>query len=161
MLSWLALLARSSASKDVEILVLRHEVMVLRRGDPKPRLNWTDRAVLAALARMSPPISPELTALILRLGRESPRMNASAERWVKTVRTECTDRMLIAGERHLRTVLDAYLEHYNQGRSHQGHGLELRAPDDDPNVIAFPTPSDRIRRRAVLGGLINEYEAAA
>ena len=54
LLSWLALLARSSASKDVGILVLRHEVMVLRRGNPKPGLTWTDRAVFAALARMLP-----------------------------------------------------------------------------------------------------------
>jgi hypothetical protein len=52
--SWLALLARSSASKDAEILALHHEVAVLRRGNPKPRLDWTDRAVLAALARMLP-----------------------------------------------------------------------------------------------------------
>jgi putative transposase len=53
-LSWLALLARSPASKDAEILVLRQEVAVLRRVNPKPRLEWTDRAVLAALPRMLP-----------------------------------------------------------------------------------------------------------
>ncbi len=53
-LSWLALLARSSASKNAEILVLRQEVAVLRRVNPKPRLERTDRAVLAALSRMLP-----------------------------------------------------------------------------------------------------------
>lgn len=53
-LSWLALLARSSSSKDVEILTLRHEVAVLRRTNPRPRMSWTDRAVLAALTRIMP-----------------------------------------------------------------------------------------------------------
>jgi hypothetical protein len=52
--SWLALLARSSASKDVELLALRHEVAVLRRANLKPKLSWRDRAVLAALTRLLP-----------------------------------------------------------------------------------------------------------
>jgi len=54
LLSWLALLARSSASKNAEILVPRHEVSALRRGNPRPRIGWADRAVLAALARILP-----------------------------------------------------------------------------------------------------------
>ena len=89
------------------------------------------------------------------------RDNAIAERFVRTVRTECTDRMLIAGERHLRTVLGQYVDHYNAGRSHQGDGLDLRVPEDDPNVMPFPTPANQIRRETVLGGLTNEYQAAA
>ena len=54
LLSWLALLARSDATKDVEILVLRHEVAVLRRRHPRPTMNWVDRAVLSALSRLLP-----------------------------------------------------------------------------------------------------------
>jgi putative transposase len=53
-LGWLWLLGRPSASKNVELLVLRHEIAVLRRANPKPRLDWADRAVLAALIRLLP-----------------------------------------------------------------------------------------------------------
>jgi putative transposase len=52
LVGWLALLACSEASKDAELLVLRQEVAVLRRRNPKPRMDWADRAILAALARM-------------------------------------------------------------------------------------------------------------
>jgi hypothetical protein len=51
---WLVLLSRSAASKNIELLVLRHEVAVLRRTKPKPQLDWADRAVLAALIRLLP-----------------------------------------------------------------------------------------------------------
>jgi putative transposase len=51
---WMALLARSSASKDAELLVLRQEVAVLRRQNPRPKLDWADRAMLAALTRLLP-----------------------------------------------------------------------------------------------------------
>ena len=62
---------------------------------------------------------------------------------------------------YLHTVLTEYLAHYNTGRSHQGHDMSLRAPDDSPNIIPSPALADRIRRKPVLGGLINEYEATA
>ena len=57
---WLVLLGRSSASKDAELVVLRHEVAVLRRTHPRPRLDWADRAVLAALILWVPKSSSTL-----------------------------------------------------------------------------------------------------
>jgi hypothetical protein len=92
---------------------------------------------------------------------QAPRRNAIAERFVRTARAECTDRMLISDERHAHVIMAEYIKHYNNGRSHQGHGLDLRAPDDAPNVIPFPAPPHQIRRRQLLGGLINEHQPAA
>ena len=85
-----------------------------------------------------------------------PRANAYAERFVRTVRAEVTDRMLIFGERHLRAVLTEHLAHYN-GRRHPSGDLQPPRPD---HPIADLTV-ERIRRRGVLGGLISEYERAA
>ena len=92
---------------------------------------------------------------------QAPRMNAIAERFVRTARAECTDRMLIGSEQHARVILAQYINHYNTGRSHQGHGRDQRAPNDAPDVIPFPAPPHQIRRRQLLGGLINEYQPAA
>jgi hypothetical protein len=73
---------------------------------------------------------------------------------------ELEDRMLIVGEQHLRAILSEYIGHYNTGRSHQGDGMGLRAPDD-PGVIAFRVPPTQIQRRTRLAGLINEDRQAA
>lgn len=94
---------------------------------------------------------------VLRSAPQCPRMNAFAERWVRTARAECTDRMLLLGPRHLERVLDKYVEHYNTHRAHRA--LDLRAPADASNVIPFPAA--QVARHPVLGGLINEYEPAA
>ena len=340
---WLVLLGRSAASKDAELLLLRHEVAVLRRAHPRPRLDWADRAILAALTRLlprrlrvhrlvtpgtvlrwhrrlvtrkwtypnrtgRPPVSAEITALIERLATEnngwgykriqgellklghrvsastirrvlkalkippapkrrtdttwrnflraqaatmlaadffhvdcavtlqrlycffvievgsryvhilgvtanpdgpwttqqirnllmdlgdraadfrflvrdragqftasfdallasagieavripprSPRANAYAERFVLTARTEVTDRMLIFGQRHLRTILAQYEAHYNGRRPHRSR--QLRPPRPDRPVADLS--QEQIKCRPVLGGLINEYERAA
>jgi putative transposase len=340
---WLVLLGRSSASKNAELLVPRHEVAVLRRTKPRPRLDWADRAVLAALVRHlprrlrahrlvtpgtvfrwhrrlvrkkwtypnrtgRPPVSTEIAALIERLATEnaswgyqriqgellkmghrasastirrvlkalrippapklrtdttwrqflhsqaatmlatdffhvdcavtlrrlyclfvmevgsryvdilgvaanpdgpwttqqirnllmdlgdraagfrflvrdragqftasfdailasagiqavkvpprSPRANAYAERFVLAARTEVTDRMLIFGERHLRSVLAQYARHYNGRRPHRSRGLRPPRPDHP----AADLSQQRIKRRAILGGLIHEYQRAA
>ena len=88
---------------------------------------------------------------VVKIPPRCPRANCFAERFVLTVRTEVTDRMLIFGERHLRGVLAQYSLHYNRRRPHRS--LELRPPRPDATV---PEPiRGRIRRRPILGGLIN------
>jgi transposase InsO family protein len=340
---WLVLLGRSSASKDAELLVLRHEVAVLRRTHPRPRLDWADRAVLAALIRLlppklrmhrlvtpgtvlrwhrrlaarkwtcphragRPPVSADIAVLTERLATEnhgwgyqriqgellklgyrvsastirrvlralkippapqrqtgttwrqflhtqaatmlatdffhvdcavtlqrlyclfvmetgtryvhilgvtanpdgpwttqqirnlltdvgdraagfrflirdragqfttafdavladagievakipprSPRANAHAERWVRTVRAEVTDRMLIFGQRHLRMILAEYETHSNGRRPHRSRQLRPPRPGNPPADLS----KKRIQRRPLLGGLISEYERAA
>ncbi len=93
----------------------------------------------------------------VKIPPRSPRANAYAERFVLTARTELTDRMLIFGERHLRAVLAGYETHYNERRPHRSR--QFRPPRPDHPVADLS--KERIRRRSVVGGLINEYERAA
>jgi len=88
----------------------------------------------------------------------APNANAFAERWVGTARAECLDWTLIYGRRHLDRVLGAYAEHFNGHRPHRG--LELCAPIPRPSP-SHPESPTRVRHRSILGGLINEYQAAA
>ena len=74
-----------------------------------------------------------------------------------TGRRECTDRMLIVGERHLAAVLSEYEAHYNGHRPHRSLGQQ--PPNPAPHVVDLN--SSRAQRRAILGGLINEYSPAA
>ncbi len=91
----------------------------------------------------------------------SPRANAYAERWILTVRSEVTDRVLIAGQRHLHAVLGEYTRHYNQHRPHRA--CDLRPPRIDEITVATIAhlSEGTLRRRRILGGLINEYRHAA
>jgi transposase InsO family protein len=94
---------------------------------------------------------------IVKTPPRTPRANAYAERWIRTARAECTDRMLIYDERHLRSVLSEYAGHYNRHRPHQSR--QQRPPDQDDQATA---PLDLpVQRRKVLSGLINEYYRAA
>ena len=93
---------------------------------------------------------------VIRTPVQAPNANAFAERWVRTVRAECLDRILILGRRHLEHVLRVYRRHYNEHRPHRA--LQLLPPNGrDPTPLTAPSG---FRRRDLLGGLIHEYEAA-
>jgi putative transposase len=94
---------------------------------------------------------------VIKTPVRAPRANAVAERWVRSVRMECLDHLLILGRRHLERVLRGYVAHYNAERPHRSLGLA--APAGKP-AEARGSPAE-IRRRDVLGGLIHEYYAAA
>ena len=233
----LVLLARGKAAKDLEILVLRHQLAVLRRQTSRPRLEPADRALLAALSRALPrsrwscffvkptrcctgtggwlpapgptPIADQATAnpdgawvtqqarnLLQALeeqGRrvcflirdrdgkfcrafddvfhsegadvvltpvQAPNANACAERWIRTVRAECLDWLLIVGRRHLERVLRVYVDHFNRHRPHQALGLRPPNPPA-PLVLVSRDQHGRVHRRDLLGGLLHEYQRAA
>jgi len=92
----------------------------------------------------------------VKIPARSPRANAYAERFVLSARTEVTDRMLIFDRRHLRTARAGYEAHYNGRRPRLSRQLHPPRPDRPVADLS----QQRIRRRPVLGGLINEYQRA-
>ena len=86
---------------------------------------------------------------------QAPNANAFAERWVRSVRQECLDHILIVDEWHLHRVLKEYIDHYNIERPHQGLAQQTPMPYS-PNCLSGP-----IQRREILGGIIHEYYRAA
>jgi len=88
----------------------------------------------------------------------SPQANAHAERFVRTVRTECLDWLLILGPRRLDRVLRVFIEHYNCERPHRALG---RCPPARVEPTPLPPPGAGVKRRDRLGGLLHEYYLAA
>ena len=82
---------------------------------------------------------------------KAPNANSFAKRWVKTLRVECLDNLLVVNESHLRRVLTEYVDYYNSRRPHQG--LNQQTPILSPP----PEPSGLIHNRKILGGIINDY----
>ena len=98
---------------------------------------------------------------IIRTPIRSSKANAIAERFVRTVRAECLDWLLILTRRHLERVLHVYVDHYNRQRPHRA--LNLRPPDPDHPALRLASsarPGD-VMRRDRLGGLIHEYSLVA
>jgi len=101
---------------------------------------------------------------VIKAPVRAPKARAHAERWVRTVRRECLDRLLILGRGHLQRALAAYVAHYNEHRPHRALGQRaplhtLPLPDEHP--IGKVIDLNHVRRRDLLGGLIHEYRLAA
>jgi putative transposase len=94
---------------------------------------------------------------VIKTPIRAPLANAVAERWVRTVRNECLDHLLVFGRRHLEQILRDYVAHFNAERPHRS--LELAPPAGSPQPRGSPCAD--ILRRDVLGGLIHEYYVAA
>ncbi len=88
----------------------------------------------------------------VRCPPRAPTCNAYAERFVRSIKSECLDRMILLGERSLRRALHEYITHYLRERNHQGVDNQLLEPS---NVVAFPT--EPIQRRERLGGMLSYY----
>ncbi|MGH2578742.1 MAG: integrase core domain-containing protein, partial [Actinomycetota bacterium] len=97
-------------------------------------------------------------ARVIKTPVRAPKANAFAERFVRTVRAEVLDQVLVIGRRHLLRLLQAYETHFNSHRPHRGIGL---AAPDVCGISPTSVPVDRIERRRVVGGLINEYYGVA
>jgi putative transposase len=93
---------------------------------------------------------------VIRTPIRAPTANAHAERFVRTLREECLDWLLILSRRHLERVLREYVDHFNRERPHRA--LELRAPQPSRQVIPLRSQHETaVSRRDRLGGLIHEY----
>jgi putative transposase len=88
---------------------------------------------------------------IVNIPYQAPNANAVAERWVRSVREECLDRLIILNERHLRRVLQEYITYYNERRPHQS------LAQDSPLGLESGSIQGPIRCRHVLGGIIRDY----
>jgi putative transposase len=129
--------------------------LVMQPGDEQPfRFLIHDRD--AKFSRAFDEVFRTEGIKVIRTPVQAPNANAFAERWVRTLRTDCLDRILILGRRHLEQVLRVYRRHYNEHRPHRA--LHLLPPNGrDPTPL---NTNAGLRRRDLLGGLIHEYEAA-
>ena len=131
--------------------------LVMDLGERAARFRFLVRDRAGQFAASFDAVLADAGIAVVKIPPRCPRANCFAERFVLTVRTEVTDRMLIFGERHLRRVLAAYAAHYNTQRPHRA--LQLRPPRPESPV---PEPvHGRVRRRPVLGGLICECRCGA
>ncbi|MDT5306779.1 MAG: putative transposase [Mycobacterium sp.] len=131
--------------------------LVMDLGDRVTEFQFLVRDRAGQFAASFDAVLADVGIEAIRIPPRCPRANCFAERFVGTLRAELTNRMLIFEERHLRVVLGEYVRHYNGRRPHRARNL--RPPQ--PTHPVADLSKNRIKRRPVLHGLINEYERAA
>jgi hypothetical protein len=147
--------------QDPQAAIAELERAATQLGFPGVMVNGYIRDRAGQFTEAFDAVLPGAGIEVVKIPPRSPRATAYAGRWVRAVRAEVTDRMLITGSRHLQAVLDEYAAHYNRHRSHRARNVR---PPDTGDIGAAPVTdlaAARIRRRKVLGGLIHEYEQAA
>ena len=142
---------RSRVSLLAEILFLRHQINIQRRHLPQRQtFNLLDRLIFTGLHRLAPKV---LHALAI-LKPETVIKWHRAERLIGSIRRECVDHIVVFGERHLRHVLQLYMNYYNETRTH------LSLNKDAPSSRAAEAVG-RIICRPILGGLHHQYARSA
>jgi putative transposase len=144
-----------TANPDGRWVTQQARNLVMQLGDEQPfRFLIHDRD--AKFSRAFDTVFGSEDITVIRTPIQAPNANAHAERWVRTLRADCLDRILILGRHHLQHVLRVYRQHYNEHRPHRA--LRLLPPNaHEPTPLNAPA---RVHRRDLLGGLIHEYEAA-
>ncbi len=153
-------LAGVTANPNAAWVTQQARNLLLALEDQGRRVQFLVRDRDAKFCRGFDDVFGSAGAQVLVIPVQAPNANAYAERWVRTVRSECLDWLLIMGRGHLEQVLRVYLDHYNAHRPHRA--LELNPPA--PSTRLTLTNEDqrgRIQRRDRLGGLLHEYRRAA
>jgi transposase InsO family protein len=141
---------------DSQWIIQQARNLVMNLGDRVTQFRVLIRDRASQFTASFDAVLADVGIRVVRIPPRCPRANCFAERFVRTVRAELTDRMLICNQRHLRVVLAEYIRHYNGRRPHRSRHLRPPQPTDPVADLSH----ERIMRRPVLGGLINEYERA-
>jgi len=153
-------LAGVTANPDGAWVTQQARNLLLGLGDPGRRIRFLLRDRDAKFCRSFDDVVGFEGAEVLVTPVRAPRANAYAERWVRTVRAECLDWLLIVGRGHLEQVLRVYVEDYNRYRPHRALGLAAPDPRAGLEVVGEDRQG-RVRRCDLLGGLLHEYQRAA
>jgi putative transposase len=153
-------LAGVTANPNTAWVTRQARNLLLALGERGRRLRFLLRARDAKFCRGFDELFRSEGARIILTPVQAPNANAYAERWVRTVRSECLDWLLIVGCGHLEQVLRIYVRRYNEHRPHRALGLKPPNPHAAPARVGDPRRA-RVRRRDLLDGLVHEYQRAA